>query len=239
MVKDSYRHNIFRIVLALVFVSFGLVTLGNNLGWWNIDDLFLKWWPMILVLIGLVTIFSPGGSWGGGIFLIFLGALFLLHSHGIYDISDLIWPAMLVMVGVIIWPRKYSRSKNNISGNSERSDTYFATNADHVFNINTLFNSRREVIRDDSLAGGHGTAIFGNLDLDLRGVNPKDNIYIEVTAIFGNVSIMVPFDWKIVKHGAPVFGKINDKRINISESGFSKTVTMEMNAVFGQVDLLS
>ena len=143
------------------------------------------------------------------------------------------------MVGVIIWPRKYSHSKNDSTENHEYSDTYFETNADHVFNINTLFNSRREIIRDDSLAGGHGTAVFGNLDLDLRGANPKDNIYIETTAVFGNVSIMVPNNWKIIKHGGPVFGKVDDKRINVSESGFSKTVTIEMNAVFGRVDLLS
>ena len=239
MVKGAHRHNIFRIVLALVFVSFGLVALGNNLGWWNIDDLFLEWWPMILVLIGLVTVFSPGGSWGGGIFLIFLGGLFLLHSHGIYDISELIWPAMLVMVGVMVWPRKHSHSKNDNSEEQGYAGTYHATNADHVFNINTLFNSRREVIRDNSLAGGHGTTVFGNLDLDLRGANPKENIYIEVTAVFGNVSLMVPTDWKIIKHGGPVFGRVDDKRINVPETGFAKTVTIEMNAVFGRVDLLS
>ncbi len=239
MAKGAHRHNIFRIVLALVFVTFGLVALGNNLGWWNIDDLFLEWWPMIIILIGLVTVFSPGGSWGGGIFLIFLGVLFLLHSHDIYDISDLIWPAMLVMVGVIVWPRKRYRTNDNGSGEESFSDNHYSTNADHVFNINTLFNSRREIVRDDSLAGGHGTAVFGNLDLDLRGSKPNDNIYIEVTGIFGNVSVVVPADWKIIKHGGPIFGKIDDKRINVPESGFAKTVTIEMNAIFGKVDLLN
>ncbi|MEA3391837.1 MAG: DUF5668 domain-containing protein [Candidatus Marinimicrobia bacterium] len=239
MGKRLNRHNIFRIVLALVFVSFGLVALGNNLGWWNIDDLFLEWWPMILVLIGLVTIFAPGGSWGGGIFLIFLGVVFLLHSHGIYDISDLIWPAMLVMVGIMVWPRKRSTSNNQTLNDGHSSESHHAINADHVFNINTLFNSRREVIRDETLAGGHGTAVFGNLDLDLRLSNPKDNIYIEVSAIFGNVSLMVPPNWKIVKHGGSVFGKVDDQRTHVPESDFSKTVTIEMNAIFGRVDLIS
>ncbi|MCD6447174.1 MAG: hypothetical protein J7L40_03290 [Candidatus Marinimicrobia bacterium] len=239
MEKHPNRHNIFRIVLALVFIAFGLVALGNNLGWWDIDDLFLEWWPMILVLIGLVTIFAPGGSWGGGIFLIFLGVVFLLHSHGIYDISELIWPAMLVMVGIMVWPRKRSATKTQTSHEKHSSESHHATSADHVFNINTLFNSRREVIRDETLAGGHGTAVFGNLDLDLRLASPKDNIYIEVSAIFGNVSLMVPPNWKIVKHGGSVFGKVDDRRTNVPESNFSKTVTIEMNAIFGRVDLIS
>lgn len=238
MEKKAHRHNLFRIVLALVFVAFGLVALGNNLNWWNIDDLFLEWWPMILVLIGLITIFAPGGSWGGGIFLIFLGVIFLLHSHGIYDISELIWPAMLMMVGIMIWPRR-RRVNEGRDGEARGKSNYYDTSSDHIFNINTLFDSRREIIRDEQLAGGHGTAVFGSLDLDLRNTRPRDNAYLEITAVFGNVSIMVPQDWKIVKHGGPVFGKVNDNRVNVPESGFAKTVTIEMNAIFGHVDLLN
>ena len=238
MEKRTHRHNVFRIVLALVFVAFGIVALGNNLNWWNINDLFLQWWPMILVLIGLITVFAPTGSWGGGIFLIFLGVILLLHSHGIYDISELIWPAMLMMVGIIIWPRKkFAGSKNN---NSAPSDApYHDTGVDHVFNINTLFDSRREIIRDDLLSGGHGTAVFGSLSLDLRNTRPKQNAYLELTAVFGNISLMVPQDWKIIKHGGPVFGKVNDKRSNIPDAGLTQTVTIEMNAIFGHVDLLN
>ena len=239
MERRSVRHNIFRIVLAVLFVSFGLVALGNNLGWWNIDDLFLEWWPMIIILVGLITIFSPGGSWGGGIFLIFLGVLFLLHSQGIYDISDLIWPAMLMMVGVIIWPRKRRLPDSNSQSGGATNGQYHTTNEDHVFNINTLFNSRREAIRDDQLAGGHGTAVFGNLDLDLRQVKPREGAYLEVTAVFGNVSLLLPPDWKVVKHGGPVFGKIEDHRPGNAESGFTKSVSIEMNAVFGRVDIMN
>lgn len=236
MERKAHRHNLFRVVLALVFVAFGLVALGNNLNWWNIDDLFVQWWPMILVLIGLITIFAPGGSWGGGVFLIFLGVIFLLHSHGVYDISELIWPAMLMMVGIMIWPRrKHIPGDKNAAGQSNAN--YRETNADHVFNINNLFDSRREMIRDELLAGGHGTSVFGQLELDLRGCNPKENAYIEVTAVFGNIRLMIPQDWKVVKHGGPVFGKVNDKRVNIPENTGAKTVTIEMNAIFGSVDL--
>jgi predicted membrane protein len=238
MEKKTHRHNMFRIILALVFVAFGIVALGNNLNWWNIDDLFLMWWPMILVLIGLITIFAPGGSWGGGIFLIFLGVIFLLHSHGIYDISELVWPAMLMMVGIMIWPRR-RRVREDQSNDGNGKSNYRDTGTDHIFNINLLFDSRREIIRDDQLAGGHGTAVFGSLDLDLRQASPKDNAYLEITAVFGSVSIMIPSNWKVVKHGGPVFGKVNDNRINVPGDGFMKTVTIEMNAIFGHVDLVN
>lgn len=239
METRSNGHHLFRIILAIVFVCFGIIALGNNLNWWDIDDLFLEWWPMILVLVGLVTIFAPGGSWGGGIFLIFVGLLFLLHSHGIYDISDLIWPALLIMVGVMIWPRRKRISNTQDPHNTKTRSNIHETGSDHVFNINTLFNSQREVIKDDQVAGGHGTAVFGNLDIDLRQTSPKPGAYFEFTAIFGNMTIMIPSDWKIIKHGGPVFGKVNDLRINLSEINSNKTVTIEMNAVFGRIDLLN
>lgn len=244
MEKVSHGNSIFRIVLALVFVSFGVIALGNNLNWWNIDDLFLEWWPLIIILIGLVTVFSPGGSWGGGIFLIFLGVLFLLHSHGIYDIEDLFWPALLIMIGIMIWPRKRKepkihgeRSRHN--HNSSENHTFHSNTIDHVFNFNTILNSQRELIREDQLSGGHGTAVLANLEIDLRQSTPSPSIYLEFTAIFGNITLFVPSDWDIIKHGGPVLGKITDKRSNLNETAQTKTVTIEMNAFFGSIVIMN
>jgi hypothetical protein len=145
---------------------------------------------------------------------------------------------MLMMVGIMIWPRR-RRVREDQSNDGNGKSNYRDTGTDHIFNINLLFDSRREIIRDDQLAGGHGTAVFGSLDLDLRQASPKDNAYLEITAVFGSVSIMIPSNWKVVKHGGPVFGKVNDNRINVPGDGFMKTVTIEMNAIFGHVDLVN
>ncbi|MBN2780963.1 MAG: hypothetical protein JXR21_03255 [Candidatus Marinimicrobia bacterium] len=231
MEKQPGRNNIFRIVLAIVFICFGVVALGNNIGWWDIDDLFLDWWPLILVLLGFITIFAPGGSWPGGVFLVFVGILFLLHTHGVYDISDLIWPAMLVMVGVMVWPRKRRNSAPCGDG------TVHETGEEHVFNINTLFHAQHELINDKQLSGGHATAVFGNLELDLRQSDPRENAYFEASAIFGSIRIFVPANWNITRAGGPVFGKVEDKRLKSADASFMRSVTFEMNAIFGHVEI--
>lgn len=244
MKKGPRGNNIFRIILALVFVVFGAIALGNNFHWWDIDDLFLMWWPLIIILVGLVTVFSPGGSWAGGIFLTFLGLLFLLQTHGICDIESLFWPAILIMIGVIIWPRKRRNPQENNgnpynNNNSTPEHTIHTNSSDHVFNINAIFNSRKELLCDDKLSGGHGTAVFAKLELDLRQCNPSVSTYLEFTAIFANITLLVPSNWKIVKHGSPVLGKINDKRTYPNDSTQNKTVTVEMNAFFGRIDLMN
>jgi predicted membrane protein len=233
MEKKNTRHNLFRITLALLFMCFGIIALGNNIGWWNIDDLFLTWWPLILILLGFITIFAPGGSWGGGVFLVVLGIILLLHTHGVYDIGRLIWPAMLIMVGVIIWPRKKDeRGDDDIS-----SGVSAEILPEHVFNYNVLFHGKRKSINDKQLGGGHGTAVFGSLVLDLRQAVPKSGAYIELNAVFGSVRIAVPPHWNVTKNGGAVFGKVTDRRKQLSESAYSYPVTIETNAVFGHIEL--
>ena len=75
------------------------------------------------------------------------------------------------------------------------------------------------------------------MELDLRQVQPRDGAYIETTAVFGNIIITVPADWKIEKLGSPVFGRVDDRRNNINESGITKKVSIEMNAGFGKIEL--
>jgi predicted membrane protein len=233
MGKRTERHNLFRVVLALVFMCFGIIALGNNIGWWNIDDLFLTWWPLILILLGFITIFAPGGSWGGGVFLVMLGIVLLLHTHNVYDIGRLIWPAMLIMIGVIIWPRK----KEDYPGEDPSSNTTIENLPEHVFNYNVLFHGQRKTVSDKQLSGGHGTAVFGSLEIDLRQSVPKSDAYIELNAVFGNISMSVPSHWKVTKNGGAVFGKIDDRRKAIADSAYSYPVTIETNAVFGRIEL--
>ncbi|MDD3716171.1 MAG: DUF5668 domain-containing protein [Candidatus Marinimicrobia bacterium] len=228
----SNQHNLFRIVLSLVFIFFGIIALGNNIGWWYIDDLFMQWWPIILILLGFVTLFAPGGSWGGGVFMILLGVILLLHTHGIYDIGQLIWPAMLILFGFIVWPRKKNPAKPDSPNNAEELNS-----EDHVFNFNSIFQGQQKSISDKQLNGGHASVVFGNLDLDLRNAVPNTGAYIELSAVFGKLSIALPSNWNISREGGAVFGKISDRRKNVPDAALSYSVTLDLNAVFGEIEI--
>lgn len=233
MEKKMTRYNLFRIILAVVFICLGIVALGNNLDWWNINDLFLEWWPLTFILLGFIAVFARGGSRGGGVFLILLGVLFLLQTQGIYDFSDLIWPVMLIFLGILILPRKKQIS------NPDSPDGVHTAGTDHVFNINTLFRGQHEIINDKQFAGGRGTAVFGNLEINLRQAEPKTDAYIELNAVFANVSLAIPSSWDVIRQGKAVLGKVEDKRKSIPEFSCVHSVTIKMNTVLGHIELIN
>jgi hypothetical protein len=43
------------VVLALFILAWGMVWLGNDLGWWKIDFPF---WPVVAIMIGLAILLS-------------------------------------------------------------------------------------------------------------------------------------------------------------------------------------
>lgn len=233
MERSKSKHNLFRVILSLVFIFFGIIALGNNIGWWHIDDILMTWWPLILVLLGFITLFAPGGSWGGGLFMILLGIVLLLHTHNIYDIGQLLWPAMLVLAGFLVWPRKKPAPESSeIRESSEETKT-----DNHTFNIHSVLKQKNIAISDKDLSGGHATAVLGGLFLDMRNAVPNAAAVIEISAVFAKLTIAVPANWNISKEGGAVLGKIKDRRNSNAESALSYSVTLDMNAVFGEIEL--
>lgn len=231
MTTSNQRSNFFRIILGSLFIFAGIVALGNNVGWWQIDDLFLEWWPLILILLGLLSVFSSGGSKGGGIVLIFVGTGFLLQSKGLFYIEDLIWPGILILVGIVIFTPKNNSTRVFKDGETTRS------NEDHNFNINILFHNGHHIARDIALVEGQANCVFGNLDLDLSQSTPAPNAQVAVSAVFGKATVHVPGSWNIKQTGNSAFGGVQDLRIQRNSNPDGPTITLDLSAIFGSVEL--
>jgi hypothetical protein len=53
--KKMQKINFLGLLIGLFVISWGIIWLGNDLGWWNIPFPF---WPIILILFGLHFILS-------------------------------------------------------------------------------------------------------------------------------------------------------------------------------------
>jgi hypothetical protein len=89
-----------------IFVIIGGLLLFANLNFVNIRPIVEQWWPLLLMVIGLKQLlFWKGPSaWAGGAMWIGIGALFLSRTLGYlqFAISSVIWPLVLIWVGVMI-----------------------------------------------------------------------------------------------------------------------------------------
>ena len=107
-----------RIVFGLMFLAVGLLFTLDNFG--VLDAGRLKhYWPLLLIGGGLPTLLAPkdAGESVWGVFMVSLGAFFLLRGFDVIDwkIRD-VWPLFLVVAGATLIVRTFLERKGPRDG---------------------------------------------------------------------------------------------------------------------------
>ncbi len=104
--KNIPRHRRSSLFGPLLLIALGIVFLLSNLGVLRGDiwETIVLLWPVILIVIGLDSIYKREG-FVGAIFLIILGTVFLLANLGILAVNVWqlllsLWPVLLVAIGL-------------------------------------------------------------------------------------------------------------------------------------------
>lgn len=166
-----------------------------------------------------------------GLVLLVLSALLLLDQTDMLDFGRtvtrvwaLLWPAVLLLAGLwLLWGRRGAPRPGG-----EDAVSAFA-----------LFSGRELVSSSPRFRGGSLTALFGGVDLDLRGARlDPEGAEIDVVAIFGGVDVVVPPGWRVQMDGPAIFGG------NANDSGRIKTpaddapvLRVHALSVFGGVEV--
>lgn len=108
---DAHGENLGRLFTGLVILLLGGIFLADNIGLVDVGSIG-RFWPAIFILLGIGSIARPGHR-GGGAWLLFLGALFFLHTFGYFRLRDS-WPLFIVAAGIgmiwrSFWPRRPCR----------------------------------------------------------------------------------------------------------------------------------
>ncbi len=107
-----------RWVAGTLLIIIGVILLLGRLdppGHWHMHGL----WPLILIAIGLVRLFGadrrrPAGS---GLGLVLVGAIFLLHTQGVFMLDDS-WPLFIVVGGLSILIGSWGSQRQSNGGAS-------------------------------------------------------------------------------------------------------------------------
>ncbi len=124
----------------------------------NLRDVLISW-QMLLVVIGIFSLFS--GNETSGWVLILIGGFFMI-PHVIevpWELRRLTWPILLVALGALMLVR-YSRKPTKINEMGVKDLDYFD---DFV-----IFGGREIVVNSQNLVGGKCTSIFGGSEYDMR-----------------------------------------------------------------------
>jgi len=197
-----------QLVLGVLVILFGLIFLMDNLELLDARE-YLRYWPVLLIVFGLVKFFQPAGSHGRGwgLALTILGVFFLLRKLDIIWLTfhDL-WPLVLVFVGgSIIWGSVVRTRHARFVENGG------VTTGESTINGMAVLGGFSRSNTSQDFRGGDLTAIMGGCEIDLRQASIKgEEAVLNIFALWGGVEVKVPEDWNVVLKGTPILGGFAD-----------------------------
>jgi predicted membrane protein len=213
---DSSTHVIFGLIVLLV----GVLILLENLGFFYARSIF-TYWPVILIAIGIGRIYDSR-SWQnlfGAAVIGGVGGIILAHNLGFlpWNFWRLLWPFLLICLGVYLLLRGigFADPKLGLRSSTENSASTYsgeASTSNNVLHEEVIFGGINRRIQAQDFQGGKATAVFGGVEIDLRGsVTTRDEVVIEANAVFGGVELTVPESWEVIVRGTGVLGGYEDK----------------------------
>ncbi len=219
------------IIPALAVIAVGVLFLLNNLNVFYLHDIW-RFWPVALLAVGLAKLVDSQSDSDrtAGIVLTIVGGIFLANNLGFLYLSwrDF-WPLILIGAGVLmLWNRLYTPSRP-LSGGSPEG----------VLNVHAVFGGVERKVTSDDFRGGHVSAMFGGIDLNLRKAGMRgESAIVDISAVFGGVELKVPANWIVVVEGSSIFGGFSDKSAQPApDMPGVKRLFVRGSAVFGGVDI--
>jgi predicted membrane protein len=221
MVENRSRSNS-RFVLGFILLIIGVLFLLDNLNYLYFDIPHVIFsFPAILIIVGILILVNSEKK-GVGVIFVVVGGLWLLPRIFPYIAINggIIFSVLIIALGIYILTKRrgyagYHHSINQGSG-TEESDSAnpsgeFTKDTDRIDDV-AIFGGGHKFISSDNFQGGNVTAIFGGSEIDLTRCKlaPGQNV-LEVTAIFGGTTLIVPKEWNVVINVIPLFGGFSHK----------------------------
>ncbi len=221
MVENRSRTNR-RMIPGLILIIIGLLFLFDNLNFLYFDFPHVIFsFPAILIIIGILILINSEKK-GFGIILVVVGALWLLPRifPWISINGGIIFSILIISLGIYILTkrRRYSSYNYNYNKGINGSQTEtgsqsddFSAKMDKLDDV-SIFGGGQKFITSNNFQGGNVTAIFGGSEIDLTRckLSPGSHV-LEVVAIFGGTTLIVPKEWNVIIDVLPLFGGFSHK----------------------------
>jgi predicted membrane protein len=191
------------VIFGASIIALGVLFTLDNLGLVHADR-FLRFWPIVLVVVGVQKLAharEAGGGTFGGFVIALAGAWLLLEQSALVRVSfwDL-WPMLLVVFGgYLVWQGATGRQHR---GGLASTDTVSAF---------AILGGVARGSNSPSFRGGDLTAVMGGCEIDLRRAAINGDATIDVFAMWGGIEIRVPDDWTVISRVNPILGGFEDK----------------------------
>jgi hypothetical protein len=239
------QHRRGRFFAGLFIVGAGVLFLAREMGVVLPEWLFT--WQMILITLGVFSGLKHRFRHIGWVVMVAIGGAFMAREYlPEYDFSHYIWPAMIILVGLVIMlkPKRKNawcrhRRRNRWHQRYEESAGLPATNEEYI-DVSAVFGGIKKNIVSKNFRGGEINCVFGGAEINFMQADFQDTIELEVNAVFGGAGLIIPPHWEIKSEMTAVLGGVEDKRpLHTGTVSQGKKLILKGTAVFGGIEIKS
>ena len=192
--------------IGLIFILIGALFLISIIApEFSIDFSYLI--PLVLMASSLYYIIKGKKFTLANTTVLYLGTWFLLEELNIIKdpLDDAFFPILLIIIVIesLKVKKVFKRKDNNLK------------------NYYGIFSGLEERVTDTNFKGANIYSIFGGVDLDLRGLELKEDITINAYSIFGGTSIFVNDNFKVKFNSFSQIGGNENKAITTDKKKVS------------------
>ena len=218
-----------RLVLGLFALVAGSLLLLDNMGVLLAWD-YLRFWPALLILVGLIKMTQPGSGRVFGLLLALVGAWLLADVLDVAEFDfDYVWPVILVIGGLnLLVSEVFRRARRE--GPAE---------TDAEIDALALLGGVKRVSASQRFRGGSATAIMGGCEIDLRhaAIAQGETAVFDTFAMWGGIELVVPETWVVELKGFPIMGAFEDN--TRQTTGSTQRLVIKGMAIMGGVEVKS
>jgi hypothetical protein len=220
-----------RLVVGLCIMMAGFVLALDSLGLVD-GSIVFRYWPLVLVAVGVVKWLSPPRHVGSGLGWTLAGLALLLVTLGRMSFAG-VWAMLLLFAGAnIAWRAlRPPVRRGEAFAPGEGFDTLAIFGSSKTGSVSPSGGAPTE------FKGGSAMAVFGGCEVDLRhAVLPEGGVaVVDVFAMFGGIEIRVPDEWQVVNRGNAILGGFENKSRPLP--GSSRRLVVTGTAIMGGVEV--
>ncbi|MCR1834734.1 cell wall-active antibiotics response protein [Oceanobacillus caeni] len=213
-----------RIWVGLFFLIFGFGFLLHQADIIDMSQVLSTWWPLILIIIGIIQLINRTLSCTvSGFLFLLVGVLFFINQWFDLHLIFYLWPLIFIFIGFVIILTRAKSGKTKHT--SDKLSTFL------------LFSGAEIKSQSKNFQGGSVVTIMGGVEIDLRDAVIAEGAMLDFTSILGGISIIVSENVQVEISGIPILGGWEDSTRKHGES--EEVVVLKLNCltILGGVEI--
>lgn len=189
-----------RTITGLTIIALGIILFLANANMFNMEAIVADWWPMSLMVAGLLMLLNDSKNYIWALLVSGLGFILLMNNFNItqIDIGDIILPGVIVAIGLGMLVRSHAGTAQI---DSEKQTEEITAVLSGTTSRNTA----------DDYKGSKITTVMGGVELDVSSANIRGEAVIDMFVLMGGVELRVADNVVVKPRASVILGGIEDK----------------------------